>query len=108
MLSSAFLGLLAFAPLALAHFSLDSPPARDADEEAMGEFPCGGANTPSAERTPWSLEGGPIQLDMGHDQVAVQVLLGLGNDPGEAFDTVILPTINQEGAGDFCIAGAVS
>lgn len=108
MLFSTLLSLAALAPFANAHFSIESPPQRDADEENQDQFPCGGASTPSTERTPWSLTGGPIQLNMGHERVALQVLLGLGNDPGDAFNTIILPTINQEGLGDFCVGQVVS
>lgn len=40
---------------------------------------------------------------MGHDEAAVQVLLGLGNDPGENFNITLLPTIQEEGLGHFCL-----
>ena len=92
---------------ALAHFSLDSPPGREGDEAAMGDFPCGGGKTVSPKRTQWSLTGGPIQLDMGHDESLVQVLLAVGNDPGTNFNITLLPTIQEQGPGDFCI-GAVN
>ena len=92
---------------ALAHFSIESPTSREGDEAAMGDFPCGGGKTVSPTRSQWSLNGGPIQLDMGHDESAVQVLLGLGNDPGTNFNITLLPTIQEQGPGDFCI-GAVT
>ena len=97
------LSLLALLPLALAHFELVSPAGREGDEEQMGTFPCGGGTTVSEERTPFPLAGGPIQLSMGHDESAVQVLIGLGNDPGEAFNTVLMKTIQERGPGDFCL-----
>lgn len=102
------LPLLAFLPLTtLAHFALESPPSREGNEDLQDQFPCGGSNTPSSERTQWPLTGGPIQLELGHTQSAVQVLLGVGNDPGENFNITLLPTIQEQGPGQFCI-GAVT
>ena len=100
--------LLAFLPLTtLAHFALESPASREGNEDLQDQFPCGGSNTPSSERTQWSLTGGPIQMELGHTESAVQVLLGLGNDPGENFNITILPTIQEQGPGQFCV-GAVT
>ena len=100
--------LISLLPLtALAHFSLVSPPGRDGDEEAQGDFPCGGGKTVSPKRTQFPLTGGPIQLDLGHDESLVQVVLGLGNDPGTNYNITLLPTIQEQGPGDFCI-GAVT
>ena len=87
----------------LAHFTLDSPASRPFDEDTLAQFPCGGQNTPSAIRTQWSLTGGPIQLTMEHDEAAVQVLLGIGNDPGVNFSIILLPTIQEQGIGQFCL-----
>ena len=96
--------LLAFLPVAaLAHFHLDSPTARGFDEDALVQFPCGGQNTPSPNRTLWPLAGGPIQLTMEHDEAAVQVLLGLGNDVGSNFNITLVPTIQEQGIGEFCL-----
>jgi len=44
---------------------------------------------------------------MGHDQAAVQVLLGLGTDPGSNFNITLLPTLQELGIGKFCL-GAVT
>ncbi|KAL8794798.1 MAG: hypothetical protein Q9195_002626 [Heterodermia aff. obscurata] len=87
----------------LAHFTLDSPPSRSSDEDTMAQFPCGGQKTPSTNRTLWPLTGGPIQLNMEHDEAAVQVLLGMGNDPGVNFNITLLPTIQEQGIGQFCL-----
>ncbi|KAL8982517.1 MAG: hypothetical protein Q9205_002989 [Flavoplaca limonia] len=96
---------LSFLPsLISAHFTLEFPPAREADEEQQGTFPCGGAAV-STDRTAWPLDGGSIQMTMGHDRSAVQVLLALGNDPGSSFNTVLVPTIQEEGLGKFCLSG---
>ena len=98
-LKSTFLTLL---PLASAHFKLNYPPARGFDEDTLPSFPCGGQNTVSSSRTTWPI-GGPIQLDMGHTSTNVQVLIGLGNDPGDAFDTIVVPTFHENGPQNFCL-----
>ena len=92
---------------AFAHFTLDSPKSRPFDEDTLATFPCGGQDTPSSERTQWSLTGGPIQLSMEHDESLVQVLLGLGNDPGSNFNIILLPTIQEQGIGQFCLGDVV-
>ena len=102
---TALLPLLLTLPLTSAHLELIYPPSRAFNEDTLSTFPCGGQNTPSATRTPWSLSGGPISLKMGHTSSAVQVLLGLGNDPGSAFNIVLLPTMQENAPGSFCIAG---
>jgi hypothetical protein len=42
-------------------------------------------------------------MTMGHDQTALQVLLGLGNDPGNNFNISVLPLMRQVGLGDLCL-----
>ena len=95
-------------PSVLGHFKLVSPPARGFDEDTLGTFPCGGQDSVAKTRTPWPLKGGPIQLDMEHDRVLAQVLLGLGNNPGSSFNIVLQKTVQQEGIGDFCFGDVVS
>ncbi len=90
-------------PLALAHFDLNFPEAREADHEKQGQFPCSGSNTPSAQRTDWSLNGDRVEVKLGHARSALQVLLALGNDPGENFNITLLPTIMEEGMGTLCL-----
>ena len=105
--STAFLFpcLLSFAT---AHFLLNYPAARGFNEDDLAKFPCGGQDNPSPNRTLWPLKGGPIQLNMQHDRVAVQVLLGLGNDVGGNFNITLMPTFQEEGFGDFCMGDVVS
>lgn len=93
--------------LVSSHFTLQYPAARGFDDEKLVTFPCGGQDTVSKERTKWPLAGGPIQLNMEHDESVVQVLLAVGNDPGDAFNTILLPTIQQQGLGDFCLGDVV-
>jgi len=94
--------LLLLPLLTAAHFKLEYPPARGFDEQKLPNFPCAGFPV-SANRTDWPISGGKISLNMGHDQTLVQVLLGIGNDVGDAFNYVLLPTIQEQGLGDFCI-----
>lgn len=93
-------------PLASAHFKLTYPAARGFDEDVLGTFPCGGQDTVSSNRTSWPITGGPIQLYMGHTDAKVQVLLGLGNDPGSNFNITLVSTFQEEGPDNFCINGA--
>ena len=97
------LATLAFPLLASAHFKLISPAARGFVEEKLPQFPCGSQNTVSPNRTMVSIGGFPIQLDMGHDEAAVQVLLGLGNDVGDNYNITLVPTIHEEGPQNFCL-----
>jgi hypothetical protein len=104
---SSFLALLSpWSLLASAHFTLDYPAARGFDEDKLGTFPCSGFDTVK-DRTDWPLggSGGEVSLTMGHDQALVQVLLGIGNDVGEAFNYVLLPTVQEQGLGKFCLSG---
>ncbi len=89
--------------VAQAHYKLIYPAPRTTDLKPMGTGPCGGANTPVDNRTQWSREGGNIRLEMGHGKVMLQVLLGLGNDPGNNFNITLLPTVEQEGLGAVCL-----
>lgn len=88
---------------ASAHFKLDYPVARGFDEDLLINFPCGGQNSVSPNRTAWPITGGPINLNMGHDRANIQVLLSLGNDPGINFNITLLPTIQEQGLGEFCL-----
>ncbi|KAL8773492.1 MAG: hypothetical protein Q9209_001596 [Squamulea sp. 1 TL-2023] len=91
------------ASLVSAHFALDFPRPREADEEQQGTFPCGGGAV-SNERTAWPLAGGSIQMTLGHSHSAVQALLAVGNDPGSNFNVVLVPTIQEQGIGKFCLS----
>ncbi|KAK0112896.1 hypothetical protein ONS95_014615 [Cadophora gregata] len=103
--SSTLLALAALTSLTTAHFNLNFPAARGFDEDKLGTFPCGGQDTVSTTRTPWPLTGGQIALEMGHIDANVEVLIGVGNDPGSSFDTVLRPTFMEQGLGAFCMTG---
>ena len=86
-----------------AHFRLNYPAARGLSEDNQGSGPCGGFDTPSSERTLVSTTSLTVALEMGHDESAVQVLLGLGENPGNNFNLTIMRTFRQEGLGEFCL-----
>jgi hypothetical protein len=104
-MKAAVFALCALASLTAAHFNLEYPPARGFDEDKLVNFPCGTFNTPSPNRTIWPLSGGSIALKMGHVDTNIQVLLGFGNNPGDAFNTVLRQTFQEIGLGDFCMTG---
>ncbi|CAG8890466.1 unnamed protein product [Penicillium egyptiacum] len=98
------LAFTAIVPLAAAHFKLMYPTSRGFDEDTMTHFPCGGIGQ-SSNRTKLPLSGGsfPVALEMHHAQTAVEVLLALGNDPGDNFNIVLSPTFKVNGLGEFCL-----
>ena len=106
------LSVLTFPLLSLlvsAHFNLISPPARGFDEDLLGAYPCGGQNVVSDNRSMFPLTGGTIQLKMGHDQAQIQVVLAMGNNPGDSgpFNVSLVPIFQEEGLGNFCLGDVV-
>lgn len=85
-----------------AHFNLNYPAARGFNEDNLGTGPCGGFDTPASKRTPVSTTSLAVDLKMGHDENAVQVLMGLGDNPGNNFNIILVRTFRQEGLGEFC------
>ncbi|KAJ9207690.1 hypothetical protein DTO027B5_3713 [Paecilomyces variotii] len=98
------LSLAAIVPLAAAHFKLEYPPSRGFDEDKMPEFPCGGFPQ-SSNRTKLSLSADsiPVALILGHSQTAAEVLLALGNDPGDNYNITLAHTFGITGLGAFCL-----
>ncbi|KAL4865794.1 hypothetical protein BDV12DRAFT_210895 [Aspergillus spectabilis] len=103
-MKSVLLPVALLAPLASAHFALNYPTPRGTDTETMPEFPCGGLSA-SPNRTQISLDSPsfPVEINLGHDQTAVQVLLGLGSNPGSNYNITLRKTFRIEGLGSFCI-----
>ncbi|EEQ30212.1 hypothetical protein McanMca71_000529 [Microsporum canis] len=97
--------LPALLPLVAAHFNVEAPPTRGGTEDTQPSFPCGGPTQPSNTRTKIPLNDPKvaIAMEMGHDQAAVQVLLGLGSNPGSNFNITVIPTFRQVGLGSFCL-----
>ncbi len=98
--------LIAFSAVLLpvsAHFNLNYPAVRGFNEENLGNGPCGGFDAPASNRTSVSTKSMALDLKMGHDQNAVQVLLGMGDNPGNNFNITLVRTFRQEGLGEFCL-----
>lgn len=97
--------LPALLPLVAAHFNVEAPPTRGGSEDTQPMFPCGGPTEPSRERVKIPLDDPKlaIAMEMGHDQAAVQVLLGLGSNPGSNFNISVVKTFRQVGLGAFCL-----
>ncbi|BGP26628.1 gpianchored protein [Rhodotorula toruloides] len=98
--------------LALAHFTLDYPYTRGFDENLEPEF-CGGFNTPSSSRTPYSLSGSaPLLINSHHPSADVAVLISFDQNPtnfsafnqtseGQAYG-LLKPFGRINGQGEFC------
>ncbi|KAJ4994330.1 Uncharacterized protein SVAN01_00159 [Stagonosporopsis vannaccii] len=102
MLSKSIVAL-ALAPAALAHFTLKYPASRGFDEDKEPNFPCGGFDTVSSQRNDFPISGGPIQINLGHQQTNVAVYLAVGDNPGDGFSVVLHPQFQVAGYGDFCL-----
>jgi hypothetical protein len=102
MLSSTILAL-SLVPVSLAHFTLNWPKSRGSAEDTAGNFPCGGYSDVQQQRTDFPIGGGPIQLNMGHEQTNVAVYMAVGNNPGSGFSVVMRPQFVVTGLGDFCM-----
>lgn len=102
MLSKSLLAL-AIAPVALAHFELKYPATRGFDEDKEPTFPCGGFDTVSSQRTDFPISGGPIQINLGHQQTNLAVYLAVGDNPGDGFSVVLHPQFQVSGFGNFCL-----
>ncbi|KAK6592739.1 hypothetical protein QC760_004906 [Botrytis cinerea] len=93
--------------LSTAHFLLSYPTSRGFDEDTLSQFPCGGQDTVSSNRTLWPLSGGSIALDMEDASANIEVLIGFGNNVGSAFNTVLRQTFAETGKGSFCMEDLV-
>jgi hypothetical protein len=91
--------------LASAHFNLEYPIPRTT-EESSPQGPCGGLPV-SKTRTNVNINSFPVALEMGHDRSVVQMLLALGNDPGNNFNITLEQTFQQQGEGAFCLPDVV-
>ncbi|RPA99110.1 hypothetical protein L873DRAFT_1685138 [Choiromyces venosus 120613-1] len=95
--------LLSLPLLAGAHFQLTYPPSRGDNDQTQTTSPCGGLDTPSTTRTPWSLTGGQLKFEAGHDEADTAVYLALGNRPSrEDFTIILAQQFKQVGLGTFC------
>ncbi|KIV90695.1 hypothetical protein PV10_05323 [Exophiala mesophila] len=102
MRSRLILGLLSLPLIVSAHFHMLYPSPRSDEDDSEATFPCGGFAI-SKNRTQLSTVAFPLALEMGHDRTVIQVLLAVGNDPGDNFNIVLEPTFQQQGEGSFCL-----
>ncbi|TQS35332.1 hypothetical protein Golomagni_04251 [Golovinomyces magnicellulatus] len=92
-----------FYSIVTAHFSLEYPQSRGLNEDEQDQFPCGGQNSISSQRTLYPLTGGAIGLVMDRAWSNVQVLIAFESGPTTSFNTVLRPTFTQYGTGNFCM-----
>lgn len=93
---------------AAAHFTVKYPHSRGFDDDKIVQYPCGGFNDVTKNRTMFPMSGGPIQLDMEHTSSNVQVLIAYGNDPsGADYHTVLVPTLWEQGPQLFCFGDII-
>ncbi|KAH7392567.1 hypothetical protein BKA66DRAFT_524762 [Pyrenochaeta sp. MPI-SDFR-AT-0127] len=102
MLAHTFAALSALS-VASAHFQLNFPVARGFVDDTEGTFPCGGFDSVQQQRTNFPIQGGPIQLNMGHQQTNVAVYMAIGANPGSGFSIVAKQQLTVEVLGDFCL-----
>ena len=100
---SRLLPLSVLAVLATAHFQLLFPPSRGMSDEGQAISPCGGY-AQTQNRTSVPLNSIPVSLELGHTENLITVALAIGNDVGSSFNTIVRPTIQEYGPGDFCWA----
>ncbi|KAI5290418.1 hypothetical protein KEM54_001588 [Ascosphaera aggregata] len=88
-----------------AHFDIVYPEPRGKNTGQMIKGPCGAFSSPSNNRTKVSLDDHAVSvaLSLHHDRTIVEVLLGIGNDVGDAFNIKLVPSFQLEGMGDFCL-----
>lgn len=96
------LAYLVFAPLVGAHFVINYPGSRGLDEDKHDKWPCGGFDTPSANRSTFPLTGGPLQILSTHTRSQLQVIMAVGNDHSASFNVVVVPTFQETGPNNFC------
>ncbi|KAK5046591.1 hypothetical protein LTR84_007352 [Exophiala bonariae] len=103
MVPQSLLALVALPILVSAHFELSFPAPRGDDDENQATFPCGGY-AQTQNRTAVSLTSLAVAVELGHTENLFQIALAIGNDVGDSFNTILLPTIQEFGPGDFCLA----
>jgi nascent polypeptide-associated complex subunit beta len=98
---TAISAVLTILPIVSAHFVLKFPAARSDDDAQQATFPCGGHDVVGT-RTPVPLNSLGLNMELGHTENTISVFLAIGNEPGDAFNTVLWPTVSEMGPGDFC------
>lgn len=99
------LALLSLLPLTSAHFLLSYPPTIGFSDEEEGKYPCGSFDAMNRKTiTNFPVGGSSISLKSTHPGAVWFFRAALLNNTEGWVD--ILPSINQEGQGDFCPPGA--
>ncbi|KAL9059345.1 MAG: hypothetical protein Q9162_001214 [Coniocarpon cinnabarinum] len=95
------------AALANAHYTLEYPPARGFDEDMEPQYPCGGFNSISSNRTKVPIGSAfPVQLNLHHTASLITAAFALGNNPQpQDFTTLLMPTVQERGPQNFCLGG---
>jgi hypothetical protein len=97
--------LTLFPLLTTAHFIMHYPASRNGlTDDTEPTPPCGGYPV-SSSRTNVSLPAFPIALEMEHDEVVIQILLSLSDNPTseDDFNITLERTFQEEGLGMFCL-----
>ncbi|GAA5795515.1 hypothetical protein EDC94DRAFT_613379 [Helicostylum pulchrum] len=81
LLSLLAITLISMQSIALAHFTMTYPSSRGFDTLKEPLAPCGGYDTPTAERVQMPLKSSFIQIDSGHTAYTFVVYALLKNDP---------------------------
>ncbi|RKF54319.1 Uncharacterized protein OnM2_098015 [Erysiphe neolycopersici] len=95
--------LLVLTTSSLAHFAVEYPAPRGYNEETTNQFPCGGLNEVSTQRTLYPITGGAIGIEVGHARTNIEVLIAFESEPTTKFKTILRKTFTQMGTGKFCM-----
>ncbi|KAJ3175693.1 hypothetical protein HDU87_005836 [Geranomyces variabilis] len=96
--------LAAFAGVAQAHFTLDSPQTRGMDEDKEPTAPCGGFDTISNPRQNFPISGGVIKLTSEHTTASTKFFFVSGAAPAAADFTN--SSLSHSAAADLAITKA--
>lgn len=95
--------LLSLSTSSLAHFVVEYPIPRGYNEDTTSQFPCGGMNEVSTQRTLYPITGGAIGIEIGHARTNIEVLIAFESEPTSNFNTILRKTFTQIGMGKFCM-----
>ncbi|KAL0092495.1 hypothetical protein J3Q64DRAFT_1719188 [Phycomyces blakesleeanus] len=99
--------ILSVAQTASAHFSLTYPPTRGFSESIEANAPCGGYDTPSANRSSFLLKDGFVEINAEHPSYTYQVNILINSNPTSAdFTSSNLVTV-ASGQNSFPLAACI-
>ncbi|KAK0713313.1 hypothetical protein B0T26DRAFT_648601 [Lasiosphaeria miniovina] len=101
VLTQALVLFAGLASVCKAHFVLQIPTSLGFDDEAEGEFPCGGFNAHSRNNvTLWPVEGSAVSVLTTHSEATWEFKAALLSDLGHWVR--VNRVLSQTGVGDFC------